>query len=205
MLERTHIIIKTWSQINSFCTLKKILSPLSLQLPLLHALDNIDWKDHWYLQLLKNGLKQLQLFLWSKTPWFNLKAKVFKLLKKFHSSLQSQASSVRKSPLPLGYEWKGSKNEINWLEDGHSQRKPGEAHERQPDSWSEGMEGQAQRCSKLLLLGACHGHILQLHQFSALISFHCLIKLITQATESSQAVPAWVCLQQSYVLGTSSL
>lgn len=28
-----------------------------------------------------------------------------------------------------------------------------------------------------------------LHQFSALISFHCLIKLITQATESSQASP----------------
>lgn len=40
MLKRTPIIIETWSQINSFCSFKKILSSLSPQVSLLHALDN---------------------------------------------------------------------------------------------------------------------------------------------------------------------
>lgn len=59
MLKRAHIIIKVWSQITSFSTLKILSSP-SLHPPLLHALDNTLYLKRPLLPAAakKNGPKQ---------------------------------------------------------------------------------------------------------------------------------------------------
>lgn len=142
----------------------------------------------------KNGPKQLQLFLCSsRTPRFTFKAKIIQTLEKLNAPFTSTNILCKKITSP-SWVWvkrvqKWSKLSQGWPQSGKSRRSPSRA------AWQ--LKWRNVRAGPGLPQGwgVAVAVSCSLHQFSALISFHCLIKLITQATESSQASPSQACLQ----------